>query len=773
MGAGDQQGLFSNLKLWQRLAAGFTLPILLLISMAVYFTLQARMMAELTADLFNHPYSISTSLLAINRDIYDINRTMKDIISDEQLRNNKESFIPINSLVKAIEKNFSHVFDRTKGDKGQVEEAKAFFELWNKNREVAIKAIEYDDAEVLAASLGMSNQSLDKFDESVKALITLAFKDADGYMQSAEASSTKTNIISMIWVVISILLACLMAFALIRSILKQLGADPRHLSMVADTIAAGNFAVDKEVKSASGVEASMLTMRDKLCEKITQERTVAKENERIKQALDNVSSSVIVTDAAHKIIYLNDACRELLQRHESAIQGAVANFSATNILHGRLETLGSQLHGVNRLVEENANSITFDAKYGESNLQVTGNPVRAVGGEILGSVLELRDRTDQVKIETEIQYIVDHAKVGNLNERIDLSGKDGFLVRLSKGINELIDVNEKILSDSICSMSAISDGDLTIPVTQSYQGSFGELAGGINTTVEKLTGIMTEVASSAESVLNGSQEILQGNENLSKRTEEQASSLEETASSMEEMTATVKQNAENASQAEQLAKGAQNIAGEGGTVVSSAVEAMKGISRSSREIAEIVSVIDEIALQTNLLALNAAVEAARAGEQGRGFAVVATEVRRLAGRSAVAAKDIKDLIEDSVKKVEEGSRLVDQSGQMLETIVSSNEEVSDIVAQIAVASQQQSDGIDQINGAITQMDGVTQKNATLVEEATVASNSMSEQAQRLSELVGLFKIAGSSVTAIDAGAQSISQDQMWTQEQYPRTSMAG
>jgi methyl-accepting chemotaxis protein len=241
-----------------------------------------------------------------------------------------------------------------------------------------------------------------------------------------------------------------------------------------------------------------------------------------------------------------------------------------------------------------------------------------------------------------------------------------------------------------------------------------------------------------------SKEIASGNADLSSRTEEQASSLEETASSMEELTSTVKQNAENAKQANQLAAGASEVAVKGGTVVGQVVTTMSSINESSKKIVDIISVIDGIAFQTNILALNAAVEAARAGEQGRGFAVVATEVRTLAQRSAAAAKEIKELIGDSVEKVGAGTKLVDEAGKTMEEIVSSVKRVTDIMAEITAASQEQSAGIEQVNTAITQMDEVTQQNAALVEEAAAAAESMEEQAGNLATAVAIFKLSGQS-----------------------------
>ncbi len=278
---------------------------------------------------------------------------------------------------------------------------------------------------------------------------------------------------------------------------------------------------------------------------------------------------------------------------------------------------------------------------------------------------------------------------------------------------------------------------------------------GVNHLADNMADVVRRVKGAASEVYRGAEEISQGNANLSQRTEEQSSSLEETASSMEEMTSTVKQNADNAGQANQLATAARDQAEKGGAVVSQAVRAMADINDASRRIADIIGVIDEIAFQTNLLALNAAVEAARAGEQGRGFAVVASEVRNLAGRSATAAKEIKELIQDSVKKVSDGSALVTQSGQTLEQIVASVKKVSDIVAEIAAASREQSSGIEQVNRAVMQMDELTQQNAALVEEATASSQAMADQARELNEMMARYRVAGGDARRQPRAAQQL------------------
>jgi methyl-accepting chemotaxis protein len=289
-------------------------------------------------------------------------------------------------------------------------------------------------------------------------------------------------------------------------------------------------------------------------------------------------------------------------------------------------------------------------------------------------------------------------------------------------------------------VSRIADGDLTTAI-DTRRSAAGSLLLSIQQMQGQLVEVVGRIKVSTDTIATASSEIASGNQDLSSRTEEQASSLEQTAASMEELTSTVKQNADNARQANQLAASASEVAVRGGTVVSQVVNTMGSINASSKKIVDIIAVIDGIAFQTNILALNAAVEAARAGEQGRGFAVVASEVRSLAQRSAAAAKEIKGLIDDSVSKVEAGSHQVAEAGQTMEEIVASVRRVTDIMGEISAASHEQTQGIEQINQAITQMDQVTQQNAALVEEAAAAAASLQEQAGSLVEAVSIFRTA--------------------------------
>jgi methyl-accepting chemotaxis protein len=327
------------------------------------------------------------------------------------------------------------------------------------------------------------------------------------------------------------------------------------------------------------------------------------------------------------------------------------------------------------------------------------------------------------------------------NPVLDLNGKPYKVVKYATDITrqKQLQMNvESVLQSTAVVMNAMAEGDLTKLMQGDYEGDFAQLQQAINGTVSKMASVVQDITEAAMNISAAASEISQGNVDLSQRTEEQASSLEETASSMEELTSTVRQNSDNARQANQLAMDAREKAEKGGEVIQSAIQAMAAINTSSKKVADIIGVIDEIAFQTNLLALNAAVEAARAGEQGRGFAVVASEVRNLAQRSASAAKEIKALINDSGERVREGTALVDESGKTLEEIVDGAKRVGDIISEIAAAGLEQASGIEQVNKAVSQMDEMTQQNAALVEQAAAASESLDEQGHNLQQMMAFF-----------------------------------
>jgi len=470
------------------------------------------------------------------------------------------------------------------------------------------------------------------------------------------------------------------------------------------------------------------------------ERQFARENQRIRTALDNVSSSVMLADPGRNIIYMNKTAQTLFTEAEKDIQKDLPDFDASNLLNANIDGFHKNPEYQMRMIVNLAGPHTAELKIGGRTMKFVANPVISDEGERLGTAVEWTDRTLEVSIEEEVEGIVAAARNGELQERIALEDKHGFFKHLSVGINSLLDGLSAVFDDIAEVMSKLEVGDLTEVISRKYRGRFGEVQGSVNGTIKHLEGTVRQLREMAEHMSTASDEISSGNSNLSSRTEQQAASLEETAASMEQLTSTVRNNADNAQQANQVAATARQSAEKGGAVVSNAVQAMDEINDASNKIAEIIGVIDEIAFQTNLLALNASVEAARAGEQGRGFAVVATEVRNLASRSADAAKEIKTLIQDSQSKVQVGAALVNESGETLSEIVNAVKKVGDIVAEIAASSAEQATGIDQVNQAVTSMDEITQQNAALAEETSAASASMYDKAAEMNQTMNFFEV---------------------------------
>ena len=599
-------------------------------------------------------------------------------------------------LQSAIDVGDARLADLLRVERACLDELAAFRKLL---REQVMEPAQITIAprEVMSAGARAKDASLALYDAASPLLGTL--------MAERARASYRLIIATLATTLVLTLFALVCAWRVRGSLVRQLGAAREAFRR----IESGDFSnrLAAETADEAGQVIDLLAhMQAELKSRIEKDALAAAENARIRTALDKVATGAMLVDPHGRVIYLNEALDALFLHRAGDIRAQAPSFDPAAVI-------GTAIGGLYSLPEQLEGTHVADLKYGDATLRVVATAVLSRSGEPLGTVVQWIDRTTEASAFAEVQFVVSAANEGDLTRRIRLLDKSDFYETLANGLNSLLDTNGALIQD---------------------------------------------VKTATSAVTAGAEEIAQGNLNLSQRTEQQASSLEETAASMEQMTATVRANAESAGHANQLAAAARGQAENGGVVVARAVEAMQGINAASRKIADIIGVIDEIAFQTNLLALNAAVEAARAREQGRGFAVVASEVRMLASRSAGAAKEIKALIQDSVNRVSEGSKLVDQSGQTLTEIVASVKKVTDIVSEIASASQQQASGIDEVNKAITSMDEMTQQNAALVEEAAAAAESLVEQAQQLDSKMARYRVEDDESGGVWAGRERRSDD---------------
>ncbi|MGZ4955877.1 MAG: methyl-accepting chemotaxis protein [Methylobacter sp.] len=539
-----------------------------------------------------------------------------------------------------------------------------------------------------------------------------------------------------------ITLALGIALFLTRHLSKQIGIDPLYAKGIAKEIAKGDLSrsIQLEADDKDSLLHAIKNMQQKLLASRTAEHKAAEEILRIKIALDNTSIGIMIADNERNIIYANKSVVNALGKIEAEIRKQIPAFSADALIGTSMDSFYQNSSQQATVLAALSGTHSEDIQLGGRTIMVVANPVVSHQDQRIGTVTEWHDRTAEVAVEKEVSAIVVAAGMGDFSKRFDLHDKVGFLRELGEGLNQMLYTSETGLNEVARVLGALSCGDLTETITNDYQGTFGQLKDNTNATVVKLKSIIHQIKEATDCINTGAKDIASGNSDLSHRTEEQAASLEQTAASMEELTSSVQHNTENAKQTNLLAIGAAEIADQGGAVVGQVVATMNDIKDSSLKIEEIISVIDDIAFQTNILAINAAIEAARAGTHGQGFAVVAGEVRNLAQRAAASAGEIKILIEDAVKKIDDGSGLAAQAGKTMEEVLNSIRGVTGMMSEITAASVEQSAGIEQVNQAINQMDYVTQQNAALVDQAAAAAESLEEQAQNLAITVSGFKI---------------------------------
>jgi methyl-accepting chemotaxis protein len=696
---------FANLKISSKLGISFGLLIVALAGIGVWTAMRIHSVGEVGKHITAEQLPSIASLMSMNTNLSDLRMgTFREFAADsaqvlEARRKHVQELLADmeNARAQYLKEHISGPAERVLWD-----DYVAKLDIYLGFRDKTAALIERHDPAASARITGdESDRVFNTVRQAMDALITFNRDLADRYTKENDRLVQGTQRILSIVVVVMLVFGVFVAVSVSRSITGSI----RSVIGVFKRIADGHL--DNQMDNARRDEIGELTaglsdMQGRLKSQLAKEREAAATNSRIKTALDKAGIMITVADNSNHVIYANEAAGRFFNDYQGDVRDSVPAFDPQRVIGSDIHSFHKNPAHVSNVSSGKSGAHIADIKLGTRTMRISVSPITDERGDRAGSIVEWVDRTQELRAEEEVNQVVTRALEGDLSQRVQLAGKTGFFQSLSSGLNRL-------LGDTAAAISSIRTASVE--------------------------------------VLRGADEISAGNANLSQRTEQQASSLEETASSMEQMTSTVKQNADNATQADQLATAARNRAEEGGTVVGAAVTAMTDINASSQRISDIIGVIEEIAFQTNLLALNAAVEAARAGEQGRGFAVVAGEVRSLASRSATAAKEIKELIQDSVQKVEHGTGLVTQSGQTLENIVVSIKKVSDIVAEIAAASREQSAGIDQVNRAVMQMDEVTQQNAALVEQASAASQSMAEQARSLNKTMERYRLDDSGPTA--------------------------
>ena len=464
---------------------------------------------------------------------------------------------------------------------------------------------------------------------------------------------------------------------------------------------------------------------------------------RIRLALDNSSAMMLIAGPDNRILYLNDRLRTFLSTAASSIARDLPGFDVNTLIGAPLDAAHNVDGGGFSTRVAGLDSVeTMEMTLGGRRIALAAGPVKNAAGERLGSVVEWRDMTVELAVQSQIDGVVAAANAGDFTGRVDLSGAEGALRQMSENVNRLVATVEAGVTETSRVVSSISKGDLSNEMTGNFDGSFQRLQQDVNATVHRLRDLVGQIQSRTHNMTRRVSEVLTGSQDLSQRAEAQAASLEETAATMEEISSTIKTNAANADNASKTSQDSSQSADKGAEVVGQAVGAMDRIEKSSSEIGEIIGVIDAIAFQTNLLALNAAVEAARAGDAGKGFAVVASEVRTLAQRSSDAARDIRQLIVDSSGHVESGVRLVRETGDALTTINGAIRSVEEMVRSIASANQEQSAGVQEISSTVSHLDSMTQSNAALAERSAANAKALAEDADQLVELVSFFRSEG-------------------------------
>lgn len=733
------------------------------IGFGVFYAIQQQQAAQLAAlkgdiDHKERLYHELSSQLGYGQFIHNFKNYLLRGESDYRTETYSQQFTQNVQTIKDVLANYRQLpnlnpieIDALKGVEDMVETYQANF----------AKAVEFKQAGMTISEI----DALVKVDDrpaiqALEAWYDYIESSSMGQLKALHNETLQEQRIELIAVFLLSLLVTILAFEFFirRSLVRPLMNLQGKLSAVCDAQGRVNLDIQIPMEGARELKIMEFHLKNMM--------TRLRENQRfmqtIKTVVDQSSGNIMVADNDLNITYMNASILATLKHVESDIQKMLPHFKADDLVGKNIDIFHVNPAHQRKLLGSLKETYVAKLTLGELHLQIIVNPIWGAEGERIGFVTEWKDVTQSVKleqmqqvVENNLRVMVEKAAKGHLGERIDVSTLDGFIHDLGEQINGMsIAMHDAIMKFAEV-MEHMAQGDLTLRVDGHYEAQFAQMQAAMNDSLNNLSRMNAQVLVSLDEVTRAIQTTSQRNSDLSSRIQQQAASIEETAATMEEMTAAVRNNAQNAQQANQLTSQAALKTDEGAGIMKRTIEAMQQIKESSSQIEQIIGLIDSIAFQTNLLALNAAVEAARAGEHGRGFAVVAGEVRNLAGKSAEAAKDIKQLIDRSVNQVEQGTRLAEQSGTSLAQISQAIRQVTEMVGDIATSSIEQAQGIEQLNQAIVSLDKNTQENAQLVELSASSAQNIADQSKALLAQMQQFRIAQSVINEVKAqGAPS-------------------
>ncbi len=634
----------------------------------------------------------------------------------------REKMIVLRALMQSGSAGLAHALEHTSNvnrSSVQVQDLFKSIEIFDAQIRTLIKGNinDLNTSDYFAAGTRAVDNIFTLYDVSSQILIEKLQERADRL--------SRNILLVMLFVLAGAFLSVLVSIGVTKNIVRSLRKAVWHFNRISE----GSYQEEIDIKKGDEIGdllRGLKSMQVNLAFNINKEKESAHGMRRIKTALDQVATGVMMSDKDRNIIYMNKAVKKMFEDAQEDIRNELPCFDVDKLMGSCIDQYhknpAHQIDVLGEMNEPNSGSIML----GGHTFKVNMTPVFDDLGERLGTAIEWMDSTSEVAVENEIDSIIEAAGNGDFSQRISLDGKEGFFEKLARGINKIISTSDSGLNDVARIIRELASGDLRHTMDKDYEGIFGELKNDVNSTITKLSEVISEVSSNANMISSASEQLSATAQTLSQDTSNQASSVQKTSASIEEMIALISQNSENAKITDSIAMEASTSAKEGGYAVLDTVDAMNSI-------ADKIGVIEEIAYQTNMLALNAAIEAARAGAQGKGFAVVATEVRKLAERSQVAAQEIGSLAADSVK-------IAGKAGDMLEQIVPNIAKTADLVQEISASSEEQAAGVGQISNAMYQLDHLTQKGSSSAENLASTSIELRGQAEQLNQMMSFFSL---------------------------------